>query len=415
MHAMDEPEAAAAPGGRPLALAAAASAAAAVGRGDGARVALPPAAAAAALLDTEPASSTPSRGAPAPPDSLALAPFVLAGPLLLCLTHPGPLALRLPRHVDVPHATSVAVPDGAAVRVVGAARATLASALDLGAPSPAWLAAAYGEPVAGVAPGAPVSPGAGALAAAAGARRGASDEPPAVDLDLASPGARLELASLDGSPVRPLRARAMGEGRVELVPRGGSEVEAEAGDADADAAPLAPAWAWPLVDLTGPSLARVDAALAELVAAARAARADTRAPPAAPRLRLQKAGAEAVAFVRVKFDVTRTIGGGEEEGSVVAAPGAASAAAVAAAPTTHRESWEALVRVAPPDAPGGPPRLAALRAERLPGVGVAAGGGRVVSVSLGARAFLAAARNATLPEAGGHEFVYPPAGLAGLA
>ena len=124
--------------------------------------------------------------------------------------------------------------------------------------------------------------------------------------------------------------------------------ESDAADDDDTAAPApaSPAWAWPLAGVAGSRLARADAALAELLAAARAARGGDgdRAPP---RLRLDGAGAEAVAFVRVRLDVTRSPLPEGDGDTAVATLDAASG------PTT--EQWDALVRVAPPAVPAGHP------------------------------------------------------------
>jgi len=88
-----------------------------------------------------------------------------------------------------------------------------------------------------------------------------------------------------------------------------------------------------------------------------------------------------VAFVRVRLDVTRGSeeekGGGGGEGGGGGGEGAGPAA---------EEQWEVLVRVAPPDAPGGRPRAAALRAAKLPS-GPFGGSVAGISLSPGAEAF----------------------------
>ena len=385
-----------------LAATLAAAAAVVAGRDDGAPAALPLSAAATVVGQDD--AAVPAVGAtppPASPSALALTPFTLAGPLTLQLASVDSLRLMLPRSVEVPDAARVMLPAGVRVRVVGASTARLAAPLSLGAPPPAWLANAYGVPVDGVAPGAVDVPlAAGALAAAAGARAAAEGgAAPTVVLDMSAPGARLEVASLvDGVPPVPLKARLAQGGTVTLEPRVAEE-GGEGGDAATDAAaPASPAWAWPLAGVTGSRLARADAALAELLAAARAARGGGGAGGAPPRLRLDGAGAEAVAFVRVRLDVTRApLEGGDGANAV--------ATLDASGPTT--EQWDALVRVAPPASPGGPPRVAALRAEKV--ASSRGGGAAVTSVSIGPGAALAAVANATAsPDDHDYAFVYPP-------
>jgi len=388
---------------------------------------------------TPPSIFTPGT-APAPPP-LALPPFTLAGPLELVLVGGGveSLALHLPHPVELASPPArVLLPAGVAVRVVGAVRAGLASSLSLGAPPPAWTAAAYGVRVAGVEPPAPgaLAPGAGILAATAGARAdaeaagAAGAARPALEVVFGEgSGCALEAAphpdAAGPSPPMPLRVRQVGPGAVELVPRvpeGGQQRE---GERQHQPPPVLPArarggpsaWAWPLPGARGATLARFDAALMELVAVARATRAALAAAgrgggggapdggqggdPTTPTLRLGAASSEAVSFVRVRLALRR-LGGGPPDPDAVAAAGALGGGDPAV------EHWEALVRVAPPAAPGGPPRVAALRADRLGAGGV--GAPRSLTVSPLAEAALRG--NATLPGDGDLAFVYPVPGIA---
>jgi len=380
-----------------------------------------------------PAVITPAT-APAPPP-LALPPFSLAGPLDLVLSGGGAasLALRLPRPVELAAPPSrVSLPPGVAVRVVGAVRAGLGpGGLALGAPPPAWAAAAYGARVEGAdpPPAGSLPPAAGILAATAGARAGVeagTTRPPSLEVVFGEGegAAALEAAphpdAPPGSPPAQLRVRTVGPGAIELVPRvpEGEKGAVPPGPAIVPAGRGGPApWAWPLPGARGPSLTRFDAALAELVAVARATRAAVRrhsveedgdeddagdeggddTSSKLPTLRLGAASSEAVSFLRVRLALRR-LGPAD--------PDAVDAAAGLGRGDPAIEHWEALVRVAPPAAPGGAPRVAALRADRLGAGG--AGAPRSLTVSPLAEAALRG--NATLPGDGDLDFVYP--GLA---
>lgn len=88
-----------------------------------------------------------------------------------------------------------------------------------------------------------------------------------------------------------------------------------------------------------------------------------------------------MAFVRVRLDITR---GPEEEGEEK--DEAERGDEEEKKDDLKSEQWEFLVRVAPPDAPGGRPRAAALRAAKLPS-GPFGGSVAGISLSPGAEAF----------------------------
>ena len=142
-----------------------------------------------------------------------------------------------------------------------------------------------------------------------------------------------------------------------------------------------------------------------------------------------------MAFVRVRLDVSR--GDEEEEEGEEGEGGDGSSSRSSRSRRSRRssralpegeaedqpksEQWEFLVRVAPPDAPGGLPRAVALRAAKLPS-GPFGGSVAGISLSPGAETFSLVGNVSALIAGGGggdeggrgidDTFVYPPIAMA---